>query len=713
MPNRLTRYATLFAALVATGHAAAAPLEEVIVTAQKREQNLQDVPMAVSAIGGEALAAAGIDNIQDLTKLVPSLKFTAADNPRNTSIRVRGVGTSVFSVSVEPNVSVVLDGVPLARTSQANFEFADIGRVEVLRGPQGTLFGKNASAGLVHVITRKPGEELEGDVRVTYQAQEHGPGDTTKSQFTFSGPVTENSGARLTGFWRTTTGHIIDVNNDNEKLAGGESGGLRAKYQWDLSDLLSLQVNAEYQAADGTPHPFVYRDAGPEVRQSEAPAEPGEDNNKATTQGNTKSEIVNKAISLNVDWEIGDLTLTSITGLRKTTSDEDLSSGPLSGEGTTLEFNGGDREIRTFTQEVRLTSPGGEKLDWSVGTLWFENYLENTFQRLLTDIEPAIALNNPVLFLLPAGPGNLDAGEFLNTAVKTENLGIFGQATWHMTDKLNLTFGARYIHEELESRFVRRNFAVESQSGAPVTSSEASQPWTRVRDDAFSGTLSLQYDWGEHSVAYTTLARGYRGRAFDVSSSSQAGALDNPIEPETSTSFEVGLKSRLFDDRLEINTSVFYTVFKNFQAQLLRLSDSGAVESKLANAGELETKGVEIDFKAAIVDNLSLSGGLLYNRAVYNEFITQCYPSQGTADGGIDTDNDGDCDLNDVAGSPLDNAPEWSGSLTVRYDYPLNTAGHIVYGQLSGRYQSEVVFSNTQHPNTVHDGYSVYDLHVG
>lgn len=190
------------ATLPAASMANDAKLEEVIVTAQKRSQNLQDVPMAVTALGREMLQDNAVNSVEDLTKLVPSMRFTPGDDPANNSIRIRGVGTDVFSIAVEPNVSVVVDDVPLARTEMASFEFADLERVEVLRGPQGTLFGKNSTAGLIHVISRDPAPEFEAFVRAIYEDRDEFPGHMAKTQFGASGQLTDNLGMRVTGFYK-------------------------------------------------------------------------------------------------------------------------------------------------------------------------------------------------------------------------------------------------------------------------------------------------------------------------------------------------------------------------------------------------------------------------------------------------------------------------------------------------------------------------------
>ncbi|MFT5561575.1 MAG: iron complex outermembrane receptor protein [Litorivivens sp.] len=697
---------------------AQAQLEEVIVTAQKREQSVQDVPMAVTAIGGDILENNEINSISDLTKLVPSLKFTPGDNPQNSSIRVRGVGTSVYSSAVEPNVSVVIDSVPLARTSLVNFDFADVERVEVLRGPQGTLFGKNASAGLVHVITRDPHSEFEARGRFTYEDSAEFPGNFRKTQLSLSGPLTDSLGARLTVFEKRIEGHIEDLTFD-DTLPSNKSVGFRTKFVWDTNADLSFKLIAEHQNSEGDAIVTSQRSANPNLEKSNDPVQSSEENRQVTTFQGTRSDLKVEALTLSADWRIGDHVLTSVTGYRQADIYSDLTLARVDGVNLNLAKNGGPRDIKTFTQELRLSSSGGTDLDYTFGALWFKNSLGNDFLQRVTDVPANFIVNVPLADPLdiPGNIGSVNVNQGFTNKVKTENLGIFGQATWHGIERWHATLGLRYIDEVLSASYSNFQTLEESATGQPVTAADSSLtvPETEVSDSTVTGTTSLQYDWSEHSVLYATYSRGYRGRAFDITSSSTQKSFDNPLKAETAVSFELGIKSRLFDNRLELNATVFDTVFSDFQAQIIDISGGGVTsELRLDNAGELETRGVEIDFKAKPTGSLMMFGSLLYNEAVFNEFITKCFSGQRAGEGGAqDNDGDGSCDAQDVSGGVLSNAPEWSGSLSGRYDWALGESGRTLYGQLTGRYQSEVQFQSDQHPMTIQDAYDIWDLRVG
>ena len=707
-------------------HATSVRLEEVIVTAQKRSQYLQDVPMAVTALGRELLENNEINNVDDLTKLVPSMRLTAGDDPTNTSLRIRGVGTQVFSVAVEPNVSVVVDEVPLARTSMASFEFADLERIEVLRGPQGTLFGKNATAGLVHVITRDPAAEFEAFARTSYEDPQEFPGMMLKTQVGASGPLTPSLGLRITGFYKQVKGHLQDV-LQHDNLPDSNSFGARSKLRWDLGDTLSLRFNVEYQRLDGESTPIVFRSANPNKAANSREISYGDENRQTKTFGGNRADSENRAVSMKMDWDIGDLTLTSITGWRNFTILRQTEIPDLTGDRIDVPRNGGERDIETFTQEFRLTSGPDSALDYTLGALWFDNRLDNFFERDVEDLPAELVINTlspvdvpPELQLSGLLPGTTFSQHgFTYDDADTQNLGIFAQGTWHITDRWDLTAGARYIYEELIGSVKAQTVTQLDATNSPIAETSFDIRERRIADRHVTGRLSLQYDWSESTNLYASWSTGYRGGAFDFANPDLEDAFRNPVDPETSVAFEVGSKSRFFNDRLELNIAVFQTVFKDFQAQVTEVT-SGPTNLvptalfRLANAGELETSGVEIDFQAKPLESVFIFGSLLYNKAEFNEFVTQCFSGQQPGErGGVDDNGDGVCDTQDVAGGVLPNAPEWSASLTSRYEHSLGDTAGRAYLQIGGRWTDDIQFTAEQHPLTIQEAYSTWDLRLG
>ncbi|WP_372781525.1 TonB-dependent receptor [Litorivivens sp.] len=707
--------------------ASEARLEEVIVTAQKREQNLQDVPMAVTALGREMLQDNEINSVEDLTKLVPSMRFSPGDDPSNNSIRIRGVGTDVFSIAVEPNVSVVVDDVPVARTEMASFEFADLERIEVLRGPQGTLFGKNSTAGLIHVISRDPAPEFEAFTRISAEDRDSFPGHLMKTQAGVSGPITDNLGMRVTGFYKQIDGHLVDILQD-DNLPDSETFGGRIKLLWDSGSDVIVRLNVEQQRNDGDSSPLVFRSASPQKTEKSQDVPYGEENRTVKTLGNNIADSINGGVTLKVDWDLGDYTLTSVSGWRGFEIKRNIDLLELDGEKYNVTYNGGERKIETLTQELRLTATSSDTLEYTLGALYFNNRTYNFFERYVEDIPVEAVFNTvspqdipPELQLLGLVPGGslTQYGLTAGTA-RTENLGIFAQGTWHMTDRWHLTAGARYIIEKLTADVRRLQYTDLDLSGARIAETRVNIPNAEIDDRAVTGTVSLQYDWSDSSTVYTTISTGYRGGAFDYANSDLESAFRNPVAPEKALAFEIGSKSRLLDDKLELNIAVFSTVFNDFQAQVIEVGNEDSTnlvpstQIRLDNAGELETQGVEIEFKAKPLASLFVTGSLLYNKAVFNEFVSQCFTGQQPGEnGGRDVNGDGTCDNQDLAGESLANAPEWSASLTGRYEHPLNGEGSIAYAQLTSRWQDDVQFTTVQHPLTIQEAYSITDLRFG
>ena len=690
-----------------------------MVTAQKREQRLQDVPVAVTAVGRDAIERQEINNVQDLSKAVPSLRFTT-DAYTATAVNVRGVGTNVYSIAVEPNVSVMLDGVALARSSMVNFDFADLERVEVLRGPQGTLFGKNASAGLVHVITRDPGDEFEARVRASYEKPLDTDGDFTKLQATVGGPLAEVLAGRISVYAKRRNGHLRNVYTSKDS-PDSEQWGARAKLRWDISDSFAARLALEFSRKDGEAGLITFRSGSPTLQDRSRPIEFREENREARAFPENLADGEGKAVTLTLDWDLGEHTLTSVTGIRSADNFDNITVFGLDGQRAHLRHNFTTATIDTFTQELRLSSANSETLEYTVGALWFANELTEDYDRAITDLSAAIIAGTvaPGGLLPPGlgdGLGGVDAVDQIDTrdaAVDIDNLGIFAEATWHIGDRWHLTAGARYIDETVDIALATTSTLAQSSTGQPLTEEEFPETKTSVSDQTITGKLALMFDLNEGNNLYATFATGYRGSAFDVAGADPQAALDNPVEPEKATSFEFGYKARLFDQRLELNTALFHTRFEDFQAQIRDLTNTGSIVShRLDNAGALETSGVEIEFKARPHPQWLISGSFLYNKAIYKEFITQCFAGQGPNEGGaIDEGNDGSCDAQDVAGGRLANAPEYSASILGRYDLMIDGANRG-YAQLSGRWQDKIQFTNEQQPSTIADAYSIWDLRV-
>ena len=299
-------------------------MEEIIVTARKREQSLQDVSLSVMALPESLLKDAFLTDTEDLTQLVPSLNIQRAGAPRGSSFNIRGVGTQSFSSAVEPSVSTVLDGVVLGRSGMAFFQLLDVERVEVLRGPQGTLFGKNSTAGVVHIITQDPSEELTASVSATAIED-----DELQGGFTVSGPITDALGYRLTGFYARDDGFIENVNTGDD-LNDSDEWSVRGKLRWDPTDTLSLLWSSDYSELEGGCCVSTLRSLAPWPDQPPnnrdfvdsalavlSPVRPSQTNTQVNHDFPDELDVTGRGNALTIDWELGEHTLTSITARRK------------------------------------------------------------------------------------------------------------------------------------------------------------------------------------------------------------------------------------------------------------------------------------------------------------------------------------------------------------------------------------------------------------
>ncbi len=672
-------------------------LEELIVTAQRREQNLQDVPVGVSLLSGRAMMEAQLKNAAELANLIPTLNVQASSGPSTASFSIRGIGTQTFSPAVDPSVSTMLDGVVMGRSGMAFLDLVDIQRVEVLRGPQGTLYGKNASGGVVHIITKDPTPEFTGTAAATAIQD-----DEYRLDGSIAGPITDTLGFRLTGSGVDDDGYAKNYFN-GDKLNSSESYNVRGKLLWQPQEDLEFMLASDYSWSNCDCTSLSIRSlleppSQQEIRAELAPLVPSKDNQDVNNDEHTFTRIRSSGLSLTTNYDINDYTLTSITAYRDWQSESwvDLDNRP-----TNIIALSAPEPPKTdqnqFSQEVRVASPPTDWGSFVVGAFYFEQ-----------DVNTSSVLSS-ALFSPPLDP------TFREESVKVNgtNASLFGEVNINLWRGWLLILGGRYTYEELkydtQATLTGHNIGpVFAEGGAAKDS---------LDEDDFSPKIALQYDLSDTAMIYASYTSGYKGPAFDTSlvaadlkdgdNNDSQVPVDEYVEPETSDAWETGLKSRWFDDRLFVNATVYYAEYQNFQAQSLvdeDVTDQIPGDFILVNAGEVSTKGVEIEFMAAPVDDWTVTGGVAYTDATIDD-----YPL-GNCGGGQKARMECPTGFQDLSGGTLPYTPEWKVTLSTDYTIRLEDQPFDLVLGTNIRWQDDVLYEMSQDENSVQDAYTIVDI---
>lgn len=658
-------------------------LEELVVTAQKREQNLQDVPVGVSLLSGRAMMEAQLKNAEELATLLPTLNVQASSGPSTASFNIRGIGTQAFSVGVDPSVSTMLDGVVMGRSGMAFLDLVDVQRVEVLRGPQGTLYGKNASGGVVHIITKDPTPELSGTAAATaIEDNEY------RLDGSISGPITDTLGYRLTASGIDDDGYAKNYFN-GDKINSAQSYNVRGKLLWQANDDLEFLLAGDYSWSDCKCTALSVRSVGESPDQQAlldalSPVVPSDHNQDVNNDERTFTHLRSSGVSLTTNWEINDYTVTSITAYRDWESEswvdlDNLPTNPLQLFAPKPPLTDQDQ----FSQEIRLASPPADWGSFVVGAFYFEQHIDSS-STLQTDLA------------LPSAPApTIRAGA---TRVSSENSALFGEVNFNLGQKWVLILGGRYTYDDLNYR-TNAELSGDNFFGIFAEGGNASESLT---DSDFSPKIAVQWDMTDTAMAYASYVSGYKGPAFDTT----LIAAGTEIDPETSDAFEVGLKSRWFDDRLFINASIYYAEYHDFQAQSY-IEDpnvAGLGNFIVVNAGEVSTQGVEIEFMAAPMDDWTMTGGIAYTDATIDD-----YPG-GNCNGPQKVRGECPLGFQDLSGGTLPYTPEWKANLATDYTIRLQEMPFDVVLGMNVRWQDKVIYELSQDKNSAQDAYTVVDI---
>ena len=703
---------TMLAQPVASAHGREAPgdpaqaritaLDRVIVTAQHREENVQKIPLAVSVIDGQTLERRQATDIGSLATLVPSVTFAAGNELRNHSIRIRGVGTDVFSTGVEPSISTVVDGVVMQRPGAAFGELVDVERVEVLRGPQGTLFGKNASAGVINVITPAPDFERVSGNASALLAQDN----EYRLTGALSGPLGHGFAYRVSGFDHRQDGTAENL-RDGRTVNDQRAHGVRGKLGWRSPDQRSqVTLSADYAALDAQCCALPLVQASDHPRALAPVARVGRGNDQVNNDVAPFVRQTHQGASLVADIALHGYTLTSITAWRRFDNDSDVDLDDSPARFITRNFN--VESSRTTSQEIRLASPTGGRVDYLLGAFFYDASVYNYLDRRGLNIG-ATALIEPDGDVWPMVPGD-QAVLTGHSVVDSRNAALFGQGNWHLTDRFILTAGVRFIDERQRLRFVRPLAGYFNGSGQPATNPAFGPVTGHYRDRASIGKFSGTYAFTPAITGYLSWSSGYKGEGLAATLGLTAAQFAQlPAPAETSELLEAGMKTTLLDNALMLNLTGFRTRIEDYQAQTY---NAGSGLFLLTSAGGVGIDGVELEFTARPHAFFSVSGGVTWLDARFDGVANgPCHTGQTGAQGCLPAVPGGAL-VQNLDGKPFINAPRWRYLLSGRYDAPLNA--HVdFYVEADYRWQDAVVFDISQNPHMTQPAYGIADLSAG
>lgn len=592
-------------------------VEEVVVTAQRRAQNLQDVPIAVTALNEAAIRRGDVGTVSSLQGQVPALRIAAG--AERTNISIRGIGSNITNIAAEAGVPVNVDGVYMTRVTLFGATYGDLSRIEVLRGPQGTLYGRNATGGAVNIWTKTPSSAFGGDVALLA-----GNGGRYRARGAMDLPIDgERLTARIGLDYETLDGYrqnlFLNRKADPEDHLSG-----RAVVRWAPSEAFSLYLRASISEDDVSGPIIQYggaRIAGPSpvARGGRVSVDPRHINADQPTE----SKYDDTVYSATANWAIGGVKLKSVTAFQRhkldTTQDTDGTSAPYA----TIRFL---ENSPAFTQELTISGDTGP-MEWIVGG-WFMNDKANANMQLGL---PGVGI--PSIRLL--------------YNQRTRAHALFGQMTYRVAERLRATVGLRYSDESKR--------LIQSKTFPPPPCSNFRT--TNSYDD-FSPKFVIDYDAGKHVMFYVSATKGFKAGGGNTS------VCGNTYGPERLWAYEAGVKSQWLDDRVRLNVGAFYYDYSGYQAS--KFAGDGTPSLVITNAASAKLQGLEVEFSARPLPGLSIDAGALINDAEFGRFIS---PLQIAPPGSTATIN--------LAGNRLPVAPKFSGNVAVQYEFPVGDSGTL------------------------------------
>ncbi|SEO93122.1 iron complex outermembrane recepter protein [Luteibacter sp. UNC138MFCol5.1] len=734
-------------------NAPATTLGEVTVSARQRDENLQKVPIAVSVVDGEWLDRSYTVNTQQLSQLVPSLYYNSA-NPRNTAYTIRGLGSNTLSVSaandgIEPGVGFYIDGVYHGRPATAAFDFTDIERIEVLRGPQGTLFGKNTTAGAINITSRAPTFQPEGNGEISI-----GENGFLQARGTVSGPLSETVAGRLSAQFTERDGvlHNVRTGKDVNEL---NNYALRGQLLFRPDDDVNIRLIGDVSNLDSDCCTQNYLRVGKSLRGAArqfeglaanlpahglpaySPASRDVYDRLTDIDAPLHIDTQDGGVSLNADWNVGPVTLTSISAWRywkwDVANDRDYTGIPIQ----TVQRIPSRQD--QYSQEFRVASNGDGPVDF-VGGLYF--FTQEINGKPISIYGPAATYWLVSTTSFPGMPDNLadGYGQFGDSHFRMKSYAAFGEVNYHVTDRLVATLGARYTYEDKDGRYATTvSGGLPTRPGTAQDNAKLSlfRPQSYRASDSGgnpSGRANLGYQFTDDVLGYVSYAYGYKSGGLNMSGL-PLDASNNPalatavIKDETNKTWETGVKTAWWDGRATLNVAAYRTVVDDYQANVTSSTETAALRTYPANIPEVRVKGVEGDLAALLFRGFTLRASFAYANGKYTDYPAGpcplewqnpnaaggCQPLNPPASLAIKTSNPrGNPRIPGayvLTGLPLAGLSRWAGSLGFDYELPVGHGAFLAHADVSARsgYNSDTTHS----VYTKIAGYTVTNASVG
>lgn len=694
-------------------------LEKVVVSANRRIEKLEDVPMSISVLTEEALTRNNVREFDDIVNLSPALTISTGTQVGTNSINMRGIGTTSNNIGIEGDVAIIVDDMPYAQAQQAFRDQSDVARVEVLKGPQSTMFGKSAIAGAV-VITTKPigAGPMKGKLSLFRSSD-----DEYRVATSVSGRISDTVGVRLFASKTDFPGLLHNLTTDSmQNGSGGKT--FFAKVQWQVTPDLDVQIAPRYDHALRTGNTAAITSIGPGVGYLYSKNYRALSNTEVlrgikvspfnTTIRNdspTGLDATDRGLGVRINYQFPDASplaghaLTSITSVDKNRSNDfrDNDNIDLISTYYQLDHSGkpsriaqppminGTMDTKLSTQELRLTSPDSGALRYVVG-LWLAR----------TSIDRWYMRGNP--FVKETNWTNY------HTTSASLNRAIYANGSWDFMPRHTLTAGLRFTRESNDYMF---NTIDSLSSTAPDNVHTGEQLYTAPRhhENFVTGKLGYGYKLTPETMVYATASTGSKGVAYDMTSGANNVNVFKrlPLAPEEATSFEAGYKANLWNNRATLNLAVFKTGFRDYQTSATERFSDGSQASVLYSIPKLQTQGFEADATALLTRALLLTANLAYTRATVVDWKQgPCY--SGAKDCNVPNELVPGAFLRDASGGMMPNAPKWKMNLGGEYTLPFKAVPYKLAINGNVRAQAKVQGAISQDPSLMRPGHGIVDL---